>query len=99
MAKRYQATSSFSLGRGKVFVTNYKQRDGSQGYTEDQVSGLSKKQIRDHFDIVDVSGAKIVEQATAEPGEVRAVSRSCDECGFEAASMAGLAAHKRSHGE
>lgn len=97
MSKRFVATSSFSLGRGRVFVTNYKQKDGTLGYTENEVGGLTKQQIRDHFDVVDVSGEKVVEQATAAPGELRAVSRTCDDCGFEAASNAGLAAHKRSH--
>ncbi len=96
MAKRYVAHSPFSLGRGRRFNPDHRQPDGSFGYTDQQVDGLSKQQIRDHFDVVDVSGGQ-VEQATSAPGEKRSVSRVCDDCGFEAKSMAGLSVHRRSH--
>ena len=97
MSKRYMPRSSFSLGRGYVFVNGHKQKDGTHGYTEHEVGRLTKQQIRDHFDVIDVSGKSVVEQATAAPGEERAVSRICDECGFEAATVAGLGAHRRTH--
>lgn len=97
MAKRYMPRSSVSFGRGRVFV--HSRKGDKIGYSEKEVAGLTKQQIRDHFDVIDVSGDKVgVEEATAAPGEKRSVSRVCDECGFEAASMAGLAAHQRSHG-
>ena len=99
MAKRYVVTSSggFSLGRGKTFVANWKQPDGTLGYTEQEVSRLTKQQIRNHFRVIEVSGASVVEAATAAPGEKRELSRTCDECGFSAKSNAGLAVHQRSH--
>ena len=99
MSKRYIAKSSFSLGRGRVFVTGFQQQDNTQGYTEEQVVSLTAQQLRDHFDVVNLSGDSVVEEATAAPGELREVSRVCGECGFSAASNAGLAAHKRSHSE
>lgn len=42
--------------------------------------------------------ARKVERATKAPGETRDVALTCDECGFEAASPAGLGAHRRTHG-
>ena len=91
------SSGGFTLGRGKTFVANHKQKDGTLGYSEADVSQLTKKQIRDHFDIVEVSGESVVEAATAAPGELRDLSRTCDECGFSAKSNAGLAVHQRSH--
>lgn len=99
MAKRYIPLDSFSLGRGKVFVPGYQQIDGTQGYTEDQVSALSKKQLRHFFQEVDISGGSVVEQATAAPGEKRTLSHECSEgdCDFTSTTAAGIAAHERSH--
>ncbi len=98
MATRYIVNSQggISLGRGKVFVANHKQNDGTFGYTAEDLSRLTKAQIADHFHAIEVAGVG-VEEATAAPGEKRSISRVCDDCGFEAKSMAGLAVHRRSH--
>lgn len=53
--------------------------------------------VRDHPDLwkpIDVHFGVV--EATAVPGEKRGTP-TCDECGFEAKTVAGLGAHKRSH--
>lgn len=95
MVKRFVPRSSISFGPGKLYTPQHRQPDGTPGYTEDQVSGLSDKQLNS-FRAIEIIGDD-VEEATAAPGEKRNVSRTCDDCGYVAKSIAGLAAHQRSH--
>lgn len=75
MATRYLPPSPFATmvhGVRTVFNPDYKQKDGTFGYTAEQIAGLPKE-IRDTFRKIEVTGEDIVEQATAAPGEKRAV--------------------------
>lgn len=91
-----RATTSFALP-GRRHVNEGDLVDSSDPI----VSG------REHlFVSADRATSAPVEQATAAPGERRNVQRAettethtCDVCGQEAKSAAGLAAHKRSHDE
>lgn len=75
MAVRYVPTVDVSLrdkyNRKLIFHANHIRRDGTQGYTTEELHGLT----RDHmnlFRVIEVSGDEIVEQATRAPGEKRA---------------------------
>lgn len=71
MAKRYIPTTSMSFGRGRVFIEHRFRPDGTVGYTEEEVAGLSKKQLQS-FRVVEVD---IPEEATAVPGKRRSIAR------------------------
>ena len=99
VVKRYIANGAFSLGPGKNFSRHHMQPDGTPGYLWEEIQHLDKGQ-RANFKEWMISGPGLVEEATANPGEVRAVpERACDECDFVAKSNAGLAVHRRSHSE
>jgi len=92
MAVRYIAKTDFRCadkqGRRRFYQAKH------PGYTPEQVAGL-RRQHMSMFRKIEVS--EVVEQATAAPGEKRNVSFHCDECGFEAATPAGLGSHQRTH--
>ena len=98
MAKRYIPAGSFTTGRGRTYLQRWVRKDGTQGYVEEELEGLSKAQ-KASFRVVEVSGEH-VEEATAAPGEKRFLpSHECsvDGCDFTSRTAAGIAAHERSH--
>ena len=68
METRYIPYGNFSKGRGLVFKTERVRKDGTMGYTLDELSRLSPRDIDKFFRKVKV---EVVEQATAAPGESR----------------------------
>jgi hypothetical protein len=81
MATRYVAKRDQFLvdrqGKKRFFKRNNIRRDGTVGYTPDELKGLSRDQLRMFVETtVDGEG---VEQATAAPGEKRSVRRSREE--------------------
>lgn len=75
MAIRYVVKKDVFLvgkdGRKRFFKAGKANRDGSIGYTAEELVGLT----RDHlmfFEQIEMSGAGVVEQATQAPGEKRA---------------------------
>lgn len=103
MPKRYVPNRAFvtvdKRGTLRRFNPDYKQRDGTLGYTEEQIVGLENVAS---FRVITVDTGE-VEQATAAPGEKRTLSGSrghqCDQCEFAAKTKAGLTAHMRVHEE
>lgn len=67
IVKRYIPTTSISFGRGKVFAEHHQRYDGTVGYTEEEVAGLTKKQLKS-FRVLEI---EMPEEATAVPGERR----------------------------
>lgn len=78
MAKRYIPRSSFTMpdkkGRKRTFVKDRIGRDGTVGYSEEEVANLTKTQLKS-FDVQEVEGETVVERATAAPGEKRSVKK------------------------
>lgn len=75
MAARYTVKKDVFLvgrdGRKRFFSINKKNRDGTVGYTDEDLKGLTRDQLT-FFTKMEVSGGDIVEQATQAPGEKRA---------------------------
>lgn len=71
IVKRYIPNTSMSFGRGKVFVEHHHRHDGTVGYTEEEVSELSKKQLQS-FRVLEI---EMPEEATAVPGQRRSIAR------------------------
>jgi hypothetical protein len=95
VALRYIAKTDFFCadrdGRRRFYSAKH------PGYLPEQVKGLSRDHLK-MFRKFEVE--EVVEQATAAPGEKRAVGRfGCDECEFASKSAAGLVSHQRVHEE
>jgi hypothetical protein len=74
MQKRYVPNQQFvthARGRSCVFSPTRQGRDGTLGYTVDEVEGVPKKILVKLFRVVSVEVDAPVETATAGPGEKR----------------------------
>ena len=78
MAQRYVAKRDVFLvdrqGRKRFFKRNHQRADGTVGYAPEEVTGLSRDQLK-MFVASTVEGEG-VEQATSAPGEKRSVRKS-----------------------
>lgn len=78
MAKRYIPNNPFvaydNKGRRRPFNPDRRHRDGTVGYSKDELKGLSKDQMAS-FRLVNVTGPDVIEEAVAVPGEKRSVTR------------------------
>jgi hypothetical protein len=100
MATRYVVNADVHLvdreGRRRFFQRSRRRNDGTFGYAPEEITGLSRDQLR-RFRRVEISG--MVEQATAAPGELRTLSHECEGCGRGFKSAAALGSHRRVHDE
>ena len=78
MAKRYIPNNPFvaydDKGRRRPFNPDRRHRDGTVGYSKEELKGLSKDQVAS-FRLVDVTGANVIEEATSVPGIKRSTTR------------------------
>ena len=102
MATRYVVNADVHLvdreGRRRFFQRSRRRGDGTFGYAPEEITGLSRDQLR-RFRKVEISG-DVVEQATAAPGELRSLPvHECETCGNDFKSAAALGSHRRVHDE
>lgn len=78
MAQRFVAKKDVHMvdrqGRRRFYKRNHMRRDGTVGYLPEEITGLSRDQLK--MFVENTVEGEGVEQATAAPGEKRSVRRS-----------------------
>jgi hypothetical protein len=100
MSVRYVPKKDFYCvdrkGRKRFYKASHRRSDGTAGYVRDEVTDLYRNHLGMFLKVDDVP---VVEQATAAPGERRALGHVCESCGDDFKTAAALGSHRRVHDE